>query len=109
MTYRTAAAVLALLGFAADNRASAQPLAPQRPRGTAFQNLFYPNSQAVPNVVPGMGFNRGGVLAGPNQLGPGCAGPQGLTLPGGQGNGNLSPFVLIPLQSQPVVFNNRGH
>ncbi len=99
-------AVLTLLALAAENPVAAQPVAPVRPRSNAFQNLFFPNSPAVPNAgFRGMGFNQGGQLgAGGNQLG---AIGQPLLLQGP--DGKTAPYLMIPLQSQPAVFGNYGH
>jgi hypothetical protein len=107
MTIRTVA-VLPLLLFVADAAASAQPVPPQRPRSTPFQNLFYPRSQAVPNFGAGGGGNFGPLQPGlNNQFGPRAFGQQGLLVAGA--DGTVTPYLVIPMQSQPAVFNNLGH
>lgn len=97
-------AVLTVLAAAAENCVSAQPVAPQRPRSSAFGNLFGPGSQAVPNFGPGgaFGFNQGNnIPLGPNVVGG--LGAQQL----GPNNTPVVPLYVFP--GQPVVFNNLGH
>lgn len=109
MTFRNPAslAVLALIGLAAENRLAAQPVVPNRPRPSAFQNLFFPGSQAVPNAGYGPGYgpqlmNRGGAFG---------------VVPGnmvfGQQGGINPATATTPTtgvaSGQPVVFNNLGH
>jgi len=101
------AVVLTLLGFAAENPASAQPVVPQRPRSSPFQNLFYPRSGAVPNFGAGGGNQVGPVQGGlNNRVAPGLAGQQLLLA---NNNGTMTPFLVIPVNTQPAVFNSLGH
>jgi hypothetical protein len=101
MTIRTPAilAVVAVLGYAADNRISAQPLAPVRPPNNAFGNFFGPGNTVVPNA----GMNINGL---PRQ---GGFGPNSALAPGLGSQNNYGPFAPYILSMQPVVFNNRGH
>lgn len=107
MTFRTSAAVavFALLGLAAENRASAQPVAPGRPRSSPFGGLFGPAQPAVPNF--GLGNQGGNPLMpmNPNNLAGGAVGGQGFAIGVGP-NGAL--FPLVPFAGQPVVFNSLG-
>lgn len=112
MTIRTPRiiAILTLLGVcAADNRVSAQPIAPARPPSNAFGNFFFPGSQVMPNAgttvnnIPRLGM--GGGAMGPGGLG---AGPGGLGYNPFNSN-YYGPWTPYFLASQPVVFNNRGH
>ena len=109
MTFRTPAivAVLAMLGLAAGNRLSAQPVAPPRAPSNAFGSFFGYGSSVVPNAGYG-GYNntinnipRAGALN-PYGAGVGYVGPFG----GSPYTGPYTPFIL---NRQPVVFNNRGH
>src|SRR5947207_1360296 len=120
MTIRTpaAAAVLTLLGLAADNRACAQPVVPRRPQVSAYQSLFYPYSQ--PYGPGAYSWNRAtgptvplapGYLAGP-YTGPypaGYASPYGA--PYGATGSVFGPAYAggVPwVTGQPVVFNYLG-
>ncbi len=104
MTIRTPAivAVLTLLGLAADNRVSAQPLAPNRPPSNAFGNLFFPGGTVVPNA----GTNINGL---PRVGANGGFGPNTALAPGFGSQSAYGPFAPYILSMQPVVFNNRGH
>jgi hypothetical protein len=104
MTIRTPAivAVLTLLVHAADNRVSAQPIAPNRPPSNAFGSLFYPGSTVVPNAGTSLyGINRAGANGG--------FGPNNVLAPGFGSQGYYGPWAPYILSMQPVVFNNRGH
>jgi hypothetical protein len=102
MTIRTTAifATVTLLGLATGNRASAQPVAPNRPPSNAFGNFFNPGAQVIPNAGVVNGINRAG--AGGPGLGMGG-------LQGGLGQAYYGPFAPFILAQQPAVFNNRGH
>lgn len=118
MIIRTPAfiAMLSVLGLAAGNRVSAQPVAPNRPPASAFGSFFYPGAAAVPNGYGGgyggfngiNGFNningiqRQGI--GANYYGPG--GIIGNNYGQGGAGGLFAPYIL---NSQPVVFNSRSH
>jgi hypothetical protein len=109
MSFRTTVfATLGLLGFAANNTAYAQPVAPQRPHTGLFPSLFGPAGNAVPNA--GM-MPQGNVIGGQgvNGLAPGLGAlglnPYGIAILGP--NGNIQ--AVIPGSGQPVVFNNLGH
>jgi hypothetical protein len=104
MTVRTSAgvAVLALLGFAAYNPASAQPIAPNRPPSNAFGGFFFPGTTVVPNA--GLSVN------GLPRLGQnGAFGPNNALGPGFGNQAYYGPWAPYILSMQPVVFNNRGH
>lgn len=100
-TPATTAAVLCLLAMTSNSRASAQPIAPNRPPSNAFGNFFYPGSSVVPNA----GMTQYGLP----RAGNGAFGPN-TGLVGGLGSqSNYGPFAPYVLSKQPVVFNNRGH
>lgn len=104
MTMRTPAiaAALTIFAFAADNRVSAQPIAPNRPPSNAFGNFFLPGSTLVPNAgMNAYGLNRIGVN--------GVFGPNNALVPGFGNQSVYGPFAPYILSMQPVVFNNRGH
>ncbi len=84
--------------------ATAQPVPPSRPRSNPFQNLFYPKGQAVPNAGFGMGNNLAAPAGNVNQLG--VVG-QPVLLKGP--DGKSTPYLMLPLQTQPAVFANYGH
>ena len=93
MTIRTpaAAAVLTLLGLAADNRACAQPVVPRRPQVSAYQSLFYPYSQPLQYGPGGYAWNRS---TGPTvPLAPGyLAGPYTGPYPAGYASPYGAPY-----------------
>jgi hypothetical protein len=84
--------------------ASAQPVPPSRPRSNPFQNLFFPKGQAVPNAGLGMGGNLAAPAGNANQLGV-IGQPVLLKGP----DGKSTPYLMLPLQTQPAVFANYGH
>jgi hypothetical protein len=109
MSFRTTIfATLGMLGFAADNTALAQPVAPPRPHTALFPSLFGPLGYAVPNaglmpqgnVVGGQGVN--GLAPG---LGAFGLNPYGIAILGP--NGSIQ--AVIPGTGQQVAFNNLGH
>jgi hypothetical protein len=107
MTVRTLSllATVTLFASAAEHRLAAQPVVPNRPRSSAFQSLFYPGSQAVPNAGLGPGY-------GPQLMNRGQGAMPGTVLPGQQLSltGPVTPTpTTLPGVGQPVVFNNLGH
>lgn len=98
-------ASLTLATVAAENRLAAQPIVPNRPRSSAFQSLFYPGSQAIPNAGFGPGY-------GPQIINRGLGGITG-NAPVGQQFGIAGSRMPTPstqaTMAQPVVFNNFGH
>jgi hypothetical protein len=124
MSFRVSALVSAavLMALGAVAPVSAQPVAPIRPRSSAFGNIFTPGlgqqqlqQQQFLNAFGGVGIGPGPVIVNPNFMGLGGLGLGGL--PGFANPGQLAyqPALpgafgtLGPVQKVAPTFNNYGH